>query len=619
MFFADYFSLNPCYHLTMSGVANKRKRTSSTTRPASKRSSGGNSRSQQASKKRTSQSSPSLSRPSELPNSLAVLDSELGKFPTNGDKRSVDTFLSKLTDDLIEALIIDVTTTHGTKFKSAPSQSPRTAKPTKPQASRQAPGSAKSPASSKAVGSNGPPPVNKNVKSAQPALADPVFPDDPHIEEVVIDSGHVNDHLSSEEPRPRRRVKRLPKRRHSPTEDSLIGEISEGSDDVSPEQNHEKREKKRLKLTKQSEDETPSSKNASYATTDLGSTTAKNAGAAVAGSRLPWWRSTQNRVTVLDNPPNVIETFRGYVKAIVKACVNASWTTADLRAAFDGDPCSEKGKAFRDISTSLVLMERARHMGHCRARWHRDIVSGLVSRRYARWSKLSMMEDNDFMGCDICGSVRPATERLTLSGEKLDGREFWPDQMRIDILSMRKLSDDGSYSLTVEVNREEISNGIGEKDAEKREDDKTYYVDSQCLRQCLVFHRLVHATNIVSGEVRGMIEDELREGVVELKVKPGVGDRSVLDALEEELMNCVLARTDYPNRQVTSFLDMLKLGDLYLSAEESEVIDSGCAEDELERTKNIRPTIYDAPLYLGDERFASQVTRLVAMSQVFGS
>lgn len=603
----------------MSGVASRRKRTSGTGRPSSKRSSGGNSRSQQASKRRSSQGSPPLSRPSELSNSLAVLDSELGKFPTNGDKRSVDTFLSKLTDDLIEALIVDVTTTKGTKFKSAPSQSPKMAKPTNPKVSTPASGSANTPASTEALGSNGSPSVNKNVKSAQPAVADPLFPDDPHIEEVVIDSGHVNDHLSSEEPRPRRRVKRLPKRRHSFTEDALIGEISDASDDVSPEQNHEKREKKRLKLTKQNGDETPNSKNASDATTVLESAIVKGGGIAVAGSRLPWWRSTQNRVTVLDNPPNVSEIFRGYVKAIVKACVNASWTTADLRAAFDGDPCSEKGKAFRDISTALVLMERARHMGHCRARWHRDIVSGLVSRKYARWSKLSMKEDSDFMGCDICGSVRPATERLTLSGEKLDGREFWPDQMRIDILSMRKLSDDGRYSLTVEVNREGMSNGTAEKDAGKREDDKTYYVDSQCLRQCLVFHRLVHATSIVSGEVRGMIEDELREGVVELKVKPGVGDRSVLDALEEELMNCVLVRTDYPNRQVMSLLDMLKLGDLYLSAEESEVIDSGCAEDELERTKNIKPTIYDAPLYLGDERFAAQVTRLVAMSQVFGS
>lgn len=613
-----YFCLYLCNHLAMSSVTGKRARTSNSRHSGSKRPSGGNSRTQHVSKKQNSQGSPSLSKPSDLSNVLAVLDTQLDKFPSSADKRTVDKFLWELTEGLVDALIKDVTAPNKTSStKSAFPQRPRTPKSAKSRATSLASGTTDSANLTKPLTSHDPSSDSGNPK---PLLHTPTGltpTDDPRVEEVVIESGHVNDHLSPKEPRPRHRVKRVPKRRHSPSEEVLVFELSKENKMVPSEQDHAK---KRPKPTTPTAHDASNSKDSSDTATGLTSMTVNGVGFVAGGSRLPWWRSTQNRVTVLDDPPNLVDIFRGYVTAIVKASVNASWTTADIRAAFDGDPCSEKGKAFREISTALVLMERARHMGHCRAKWHHEIVSGLVSRRHARWSKLSVKKESDFVGCDICASVRPATERLILSGENFDGREFWPSRVQIDILSMKKLSDSNTYSLTVEVNREAAPNNTIRKNAENRGDDKTYFVDSQCLRQCLVFHRLVHATSTISGEVRGLIEDELREGVVELKVKSGLGDRSVLDALEEELMNCVMTHTDFLNRQVERLLDTLKLGDLYLSAEEwEEVIDSGCAEDELKRTKNNKPTIYDAPLYLRDEHFVAQVTRLIAMSQVFGS
>lgn len=555
--------------------------------------------------------SPSLASWSELSQTVVALDDKLPLYPTTGNTQSVKNFLTNLADALIEALLADISSSHSKSVAS----------------------NVNTPADGKSIqiqdGSNSGtdsselrPLIKYEIKPVRfpagkrmPSSSAPAIlttSQYSHIEEVVIDSGRVDDSLLSEAPPPRRRIKHLPKRRQWIVDNPTLAGSSTNGGVASPSANVPKKKAPRLEKHDSASKASPG-KRADSVTSDVPASVNKSA-VVSSSSRLPWWRSSQNRVTVPDSPPNIDEIFRGYIRAIVKASINSSWTCSDLITAFDGDPCGEKGRGFMDVSSALVLMERARHMGHCRARWHPDVVCGLLNHSQARWSRIPLNKDDDFVGCDVCGRVRPATEKLLLSGQYRDGREFWPTQMRIDVLSMKNVNDEGCYSLTVEVNRECI--GTDSRGLTNSNDEVSLFVDSQCLRQCLVFHRLAHATSLIANEVRGMIEDELREGIMELNASPGADDRAVLDALDDTLLKCVIEHSNYLKPQVEILLNMLKLGDLYLSAEE-EVIDSGSAKD-LPRSTNSKPSIYDPPLYLADERFNDQIKRLVAMSQIVG-
>lgn len=227
--------------------------------------------------------------------------------------------------------------------------------------------------------------------------------------------------------------------------------------------------------------------------------------------------------------------------------------------------------------------------------------------------------------------LRPATHRLVLTGRRYDGRVYWPEKTRIHVLSYTDEEANGIYQVNVEVYRgdtekkEKTLQGKVKSESVDAGGQMEFFVDSQCLRQCLVFHWLAHASMLIAEDVRGVVEDELRDGMVELEVREDDGGRvisherwRIFGALEEKLVECVVGRSEYMKQQVDLLGNMLKLGDLYLSMGDEEILDSGHAEDN--PAVGAALNIYDAPLHLGDDngRIAAQVQRLLAMSQGIG-
>lgn len=329
-----------------------------------------------------------------------------------------------------------------------------------------------------------------------------------------------------------------------------------------------------------------------------------------ASASLPWWRSVESRMSLPMRHVKEADVLRGYIITLIRSCVRQSWTAEKLRESYDQDPSSVQGRAFLAVGSSLLMLERARHMGQCRMKWHADLVQELLQRRDIEWSPI----ENDpsfyqFVGCEVCLAHRPATKCLKLKGPKYDSRDFWPTNSVVNILSTTE--ENGLLSLAVELApgcRPGQHTGVDDDEVE-------FWVDEKCLRKCLVFHELVHATSILTEDIMYMVEDELRDGIVDI---PGGQDfhsakSSALEALESHLVDVLSRNESFMSRRIQHFLDILRLGEVYFSAGDRQQH----GFEEMERMKTFAETgkIYDAPIALHDEGYGERVRKLESLTE----
>lgn len=284
-----------------------------------------------------------------------------------------------------------------------------------------------------------------------------------------------------------------------------------------------------------------------------------------------WWRQSRPRVTLPDRVPleQRKKLLRGFVMALVRSCIREAWSADTLLACYNREPASSRGEAYYAASASLLLFERARHMGQCRTRWRPELLNELLKRPRVQWQAVEQNEAFDqFTGCEVCLLHRPSTRKLILSGARYDARSFWASSSQVAILST---ADQGDGGTAVAVEMTATQNHVAAN--ADRPDDGTiseFYVDQQCLRRCLLFHELVHCTSRIAGEIRILLEDEVCDGLVEI---PGnekntddasiVHKGSVQARLERHLVQKLSENNDFLNRIVNQLSDAVQLGDKY--------------------------------------------------------
>lgn len=326
-------------------------------------------------------------------------------------------------------------------------------------------------------------------------------------------------------------------------------------------------------------------------------------------TKLPWWRKADLGEARSIRNLSVEDIFRGFILAVIRSSVYRSWTAEHLREQHLLNPSSVKGKAFLAISTGLHLMERARHMGQCRVKWKRQLIVELLARRDIEWS---IVQGNPsfphFVGCEACQKFRQATRRIRLAGPRYDSRNFWPNHNRISVLSAKRRGN------CIEVSAELNPEGrrfIREHNTANREECELY-VDAECLRKCLVFHEIVHSTAILAEDIRFLIEEELSDGVIKVTGEDG-GDDCVSDCLEKYLVDILSQNTEFLSRRTAHFIDLVKLGDIYFSAIDAEVLDSGAGSKPEAMLKASK--VYDAPIELDDDKYVDRVHMIESVTK----
>lgn len=433
---------------------------------------------------------------------------------------------------------------------------------------------------------------------------------------------------------------------------------------------------------------------------------------------LPWWRSSRTRVTVSDHPTNEVDLIRGYISAVAHACLLESYNKISLRDTFDRDPGSPRGVGFRATSSSLLLLERARHMGHAREQFGSSLMHTLLNRKHLTWDFISTNSANyshssqangqsplrdvvdnplkfsasssssirsrtkirnthpskvaDFIGCELCGEFRLARCRISLSGQ-CNGRDWWPEPLQLGVLSRKMEPADerfrsveerihSTFAVTVELglglnghnqdddddDDDDISNDMGngestggmlnggaqgssssrhktngyhgEQDGRQNRDNGVdlslsasssddLLVDEQCLRKVVVFHRLVHATQSIANAIHAGVEDEVRDGVVRVRLPQGRPPR--VEDVRETLAKLCTRQRDLMSGETEQVQNLLRLGDLYFSGQDAVMLASGLGLD-----KDDGPGVYDEPLYLADEDHEQVVKQLLAEHRV---
>lgn len=326
-------------------------------------------------------------------------------------------------------------------------------------------------------------------------------------------------------------------------------------------------------------------------------------------TRLPWWRiSGDNLERTSKTEKQLLST---YVSAIIRTCLRETWNAETLRENYVRDPSSNKGQAFLAVHTSLQLFERARYIRECETRWRPELLRELMQRQEVDWSVLRQDKKFDqFAGCDACLGHRRATARLFLKGKRYDASDFWPGTSRLNVLSSQQVND-RKLSVSAELRGETTNDHLIRIGA--NENEVEFWVDSNCLRKCLLFHELVHSTASIARDFRTTISTNLGRGAVELKLssKDSSGNGlSVSERLERYLLRSALHDKEYVQNHVAHLTDIIRLGDVYFSSPDAEVLDSG------NPGKSVYvPSIYDAPLDLGDEEYKQRIDQVITRNR----
>lgn len=327
-------------------------------------------------------------------------------------------------------------------------------------------------------------------------------------------------------------------------------------------------------------------------------------------TELPWWHAAGPDMSRAIKHLNNEEAFRGLILAMIRSSICKSWSADNLREQYHQDPSSPRGRAFLAVSSSLFLMERARHIGQCRLEWKRQLMVELLGRRDIEWSIVQGDPSfPHFVGCEACQKYRRATRRIRLAGPGYDSRNFWPSNSRISILSAKYRSNcvEVSAELNAETKRFPYEHNI----AKSKECE--LFVDAECLRKCLVFHELAHFTSILAEDIRLMIEGELGGGNIRMVRESEGKDECISNCLVRHLIDILSQNTEFLKRWTAHFIDLVELGNIYFSASDAEVLDSGAGIKPETAPKASR--IYDAPIELNDDEHKARVHKVESLTK----
>lgn len=325
---------------------------------------------------------------------------------------------------------------------------------------------------------------------------------------------------------------------------------------------------------------------------------------------LPWWRTVRPGISRAIQQLNDEEAFRGLICAMIRSSLCESWSADNLREQYHQNPSSSRGRAFLAVTSSLLLMERAKHMGQCRLKWKRQLIVELSTRRDIEWSVVQGdLSFPHFVGCEACQKFRRATRRIRLAGPKYDSRDFWPSCGRISVLSAKHGNDciEVTAELDAGAKRFPHENNVA------NDTECELFVDAECLRKCLVFHELVHSTAILAEDIRLMIESELSDGTVKFVRENEDVDKYISDCLARHLIDVLSQNTEFLKGRTTHFIDLVKLGNIYFSASDAEVLDSGAGIKSEVIPQASR--IYDAPIELNDDEHIARVHNVESLTK----
>lgn len=323
--------------------------------------------------------------------------------------------------------------------------------------------------------------------------------------------------------------------------------------------------------------------------------------------RLPWWMTSDSHATRVDQSEDREKLFTGFTMAVIRSCVRESWSADALKESFDSDPSSARGQAFSAVSSTMLLLEQARHMGQCYLNWSPRIIRALNHYRVVEWSVIEPEASFDqFVGCELCRGHRAATCRLVLKGPCYDSCDFWPGSSRIEVLSAEE-DRAGIASVAVELEGGTTNDHLINVNISEGQDE--LWLDPQCLRKCLLFHQLVHATSIMADELRGMVEDELREGMVQLDESDDE-NVSLPERLERTLVQALSVNASFLQKRTSFLEDIVQLGYLYFADKQVE------SDDDSGLRGAGRASIYDDPIELNDTKYRSCIDELVRQSHI---
>lgn len=287
-----------------------------------------------------------------------------------------------------------------------------------------------------------------------------------------------------------------------------------------------------------------------------------------------WWKAAKNGNSTRKSAENSGKkrTFRGYISTIAKACMSEEWTKAKMLQNFENGEDALKRADFETTCRAISILEQARHMNCRQVIWPEDIFFQILQRRQVRWSKIVHHDERglgDFTGCELCGRCVRANHVIFVGGFKYNAQHYWPSGTSMEVTSKRKRRE-GSCSVSVELNRglEEDEGIEGIREPEEHE----IFVDEQCLRKCLVFHKLNHMTREIADEVRKLLDAKVRKKAVKVPLDWSVDDERLVKGVEEILLDCIDEEDDdYVTRQVKTLCRLLDLGDGYFRKSEEDM------------------------------------------------
>lgn len=321
---------------------------------------------------------------------------------------------------------------------------------------------------------------------------------------------------------------------------------------------------------------------------------------------LPWWRAVDARVARSNRPQNPKNIMKGFIMAVIRSSIRKSWNAESLLKLYNTDPSSSQGKAFQIVSYGMLLMEQARHMGQCHNVWHGDLIKELMQRREIKWASLSNDSDFEhFAGCDACLGHRQATIRLLFKGARYDSSGYWPNATSLQVLSTSN-SDDCITTVAVEMS------SVKEDDFANSDKETEFWVDAECLRKCLVFHELAHATSILTIDVRSMVEAQLRNGVIRFRnpERKQFSDRCIMERVEEYLVQTLSKTHEFIDRWILHLTEILELGDVYFSSQNIQH-----QNEQRNDSTALDKKVYDSPIRLKDERFSDRINKLLMLTR----
>jgi hypothetical protein len=328
----------------------------------------------------------------------------------------------------------------------------------------------------------------------------------------------------------------------------------------------------------------------------------------------PWWKQSSNlyrrnrqrgateKLSVVSTTPSDFTSqLRDFVTALAWACVTKQSGSAQLLDDHKMDPSSRGGTVYSVVANVLASLEQARNMEHCATKWSSEVID-LLQHRPVLCHCLIKYDPSfvQFAGCEACLRHNASKYYMWVSGSPYDAKSYWPDACLFSIQSAEELPS-GSRRLFVQLDESrrgpELVSIATSSDYETNKttmavdtndvNTEEFWLDSNCLFKCAIYHELTHAVARVSSCVRGVIIQELGKGHIDVQPEaaPGPmismqdhsgGNKDNMRRLEKHLVAAVIHNEDFMVKVVQQLSELHEHGISRLGAKAGHVL--GCSK-----------------------------------------